>query len=163
MENYQPPYEYVLDSSALFDLKRQYPERIFPGVWEKFNELCSRKQIVAPREVLFEIQKGNDELLDWADTYSHIFIEPIEEKEFDLIQQILDFYPPEIITKNSVGKPWADPFVIACAKHYNIRIIQHEITDPKQYKIPSIAKKLDVHCDRLTDLFEREGWTFIAE
>jgi hypothetical protein len=162
VESYQPPYEYVLDSSALFDLKRLYPEKVFPGVWEKFNELCEKKSIIAPREVLFEIQKGNDELLEWIKNYPDIFIEPTEEKEFDLIQQVLTFYPPEIITKNSTGRPWADPFVIACAKHYNIRIIQHEVSDPNQYKIPAIAKKLDIHCHRLVDFFDREGWMFIS-
>ncbi len=160
MEVYQRPYEYVLDSSALFDLKRYYPEKIFRGVWSKFNEMCSKQLIVAPREVLIEIRKGNDELIEWAIKYENIFLEP-EEEEYNLLQEVLALYPPEIITKYSTGRPWADPFVIACAKHYNIRIIQHENFDP--YKIPAIAQKFHLHCHRLIDFFDRESWTFVHE
>ena len=57
MSAYQPPYQYVIDSSALFDLKNQYPQQIFKGLWDSFNEMCRQQQIVAPREVLREIKR----------------------------------------------------------------------------------------------------------
>jgi hypothetical protein len=163
MSGYQVPYEYSLDSSALFDLKRQYPGQVFPGVWDNFNEMCGRKSIIAPREVLNEIKKGNDELIEWAEEYSDIFLEPTED-EYEIMQEILlGYYPPEIISKYGTGRPWADPFVLASAKYHNLYIIQHEVTDPNQYKIPAIAKRLGVNCIRLVELFERESWQFISE
>ncbi|MBS4065458.1 MAG: DUF4411 family protein, partial [Chitinophagaceae bacterium] len=72
---YQNPYQYLLDSSALFDLKRDYPISIFPSLWDSFNNLCQNKIIVAPREVLREIKKGNDELVEWAHNFDEIFLE----------------------------------------------------------------------------------------
>ena len=72
------PYQYVIDSSALFDLKNNYPERIFGKLWELFNEMFERKQIVAPLEVYKEIKKGDDELVEWAEEYKDNFLEPCD-------------------------------------------------------------------------------------
>jgi hypothetical protein len=154
------PYQYVIDSSALFDLKELYPEKIFSGVWERFNEMCHNKLIVAPREVLREIKRGNDHLIDWAQSYEHMFLEPTEDEQL-LNQEILNHYPKDVIAKYGT-RPWADPLVISCAKFYNLPIIQHETNDPNQYKIPSIARKFGVTCLRLVKFFEDEEWEFRA-
>lgn len=150
------PYQYVIDSSALFDLNKQYPKTIFPSVWDNFNEMCEQKLIVAPREVLREIKGGEDELLEWAEEYEYIFLEPCEQ-EFEINQSILKQYPPEILLKYSV-RPWADPLVISCAKFYGLPIIQHETGG--QYKIPFIAKQLDLACLRLVQFFDEARWKF---
>lgn len=154
----KPPYQYVIDSSALFDLKNLYPEGIFPSVWERFNDMCKEKLIIAPREVLREIKKGNDDLLEWAELHEEIFLIP-EEEELLLNQSIISLYPQTVILKYST-RPWADPLVIACAKHYGLPIIQHETNDPNQYKIPAVAKKFDILCLSLVDFFKEEGWSF---
>ena len=152
------PYQYVIDTSALFDLKDQYPERIFPGDWDQFNDMVEQKLIIAPREVLREIKKGNDELIEWAEGHIHNFLEPTDA-EFFLVQEILKTYPQAILDKYST-RPWADPFVIACAKHYGLPIIQHENNDPNQYKIPTVAKKYNLKCQRLIEFFDDENWSF---
>lgn len=36
--------------------------------------------IIAPREVLREIKKGNDELVEWAEEYEDNFLEPTDEE-----------------------------------------------------------------------------------
>lgn len=152
------PYQYVIDSSALFDLKNQYPERIFPGVWDQFNIMVEDKLIIAPREVLREIKKGNDELLEWAEKYIDNFLEPTDEEYF-LVQEIMKTYPQSILDKYST-RPWADPFIIACSKHYGLPIIQHENNDPNQYKIPTIARKYNLKCQTLIEFFDDENWSF---
>ena len=158
MSAYQPPYQYVIDSSALFDLKNQYPDRIFTGLWESFNEMCKERLVVSPREVLREIKRGNDDLLQWAQDYGDIFLEPCEN-ELSINQHLFEQYPKEIIAKYST-RPWADPLVIACAKHYRLTIIQQETNDRNQYKIPSMAAKIDVKCIKLVEFFEDQNWQF---
>jgi hypothetical protein len=147
-----------MDSSALFDLKEHYPERIFPGLWENFNEMCSQLLVVAPREVLREIKKGNDELLEWAEAFPDFFLEPTDD-EVKIIQDLYKIYPKEIIAKYST-RPWADPLVIACAKHYRLPIIQHETNDRNQFKIPPVATMLGVRCIRLVHFFDDQDWQF---
>jgi hypothetical protein len=158
MAGIKPPYQYVLDSSALFDLRKMYPQHIFPGLWDRFNEMCNQKQIVSTREVFREIKKGNDELIPWAEQFEEIFLEPCED-ELIITADILKYYPDNILAKYST-RPWADPLVVSCAKYYSLPIIQHEVVDANQFKIPPIAKKVGVSCLRLTDFFQDEGWQF---
>lgn len=158
MSRLRPPYQYVIDSSALFDLKNNYPLNIFPALCDRFNEMCDQQQIVSTREVLREIRRGNDELVGWAEAYEENFLEPCEE-EMELVAKLLELYPSRIREKYSTT-PWADPFVICCAKYYSVPIIQHEVVDASQFKIPPMAKKAGVKCMRLIEFFEDEGWQF---
>jgi hypothetical protein len=158
MSPLQPPYQYVIDTSALFDLKGKYPERIFGRLWEYFNEMCARQQVIAPREVLREIQRGDDELIPWADGNTEMFLEPCDA-EAGIIQQLLPRYPADIQRKYST-RPWADPMVIACASHYRLPIIQQETNDANQYKIPPMAKPFGVKCLTLVNFFDEQGWQF---
>src|SRR5438876_11179440 len=96
------PYQYVIDTSALIDLKDQYPEKIFPGLWERFNEMCNQEKIIAPREVLREIKRGDDELLEWAEIYNHIFLEPCDS-EIAILQEVLSSYSEKAKQKNNSG------------------------------------------------------------
>lgn len=107
---FEEPYKYVIDSSALFDLKRNYPPATFPGVWDKFNKMCDKLKIISVREVYNEIKRGSDWLLDWADKYEKIFLKPTLEE-----QNILDYLQNKYINfvdANS-DRPTADPFIIA--------------------------------------------------
>src|SRR5215211_1013273 len=100
------PYQYVIDSSALFDLRRYYRLSTFKTLWDNFNEMCLNSQIVAPREVLREIHNGNDELITWSDQYDYMFLEPCEE-EFNIVSEIVQKFPKP--SELMSIKPWADP------------------------------------------------------
>lgn len=153
----KPPYQYVIDSSALFDLRRQYPRRVFGGLWERFEEMCDNQQIVAPYEVLREIKNGQDELYEWSKERDNIFLEPCEE-EYSIVQEIVSKY--NCGEKLYSTKPWADPFVISCAKYYGLPIIQHELLEGNRVKIPLIAKAYKLNCLTLVKLFDEENWFF---
>jgi hypothetical protein len=155
----KPPYQYVIDTSALIDLKNQYPESIFVGVWNRFNSMCEEGQIISPREVLREIKKGDDELVKWAEDYEEVFLEPTEN-EILILQKVMAYYPINIIEKYST-RPWADPLVIASAKHYGLTIIQQEQGSLNQFKIPSVAAHFGIKCVRLLEFFQDEGWQFV--
>src|SRR5215217_5824593 len=108
-----PPYQYVIDSSALFDLRKSYRQTTFKSLWDNFNFLCQQSQIIAPREVYREINNGTDELIPWSREYEHIFLEPCEE-EFKIAAEVVVRFPKP--SELNSMRPWADPFVIACAK-----------------------------------------------
>ena len=90
--------------------------------------------------------------------YDENFLEPCEE-EMELVSEVLLLYPPQILQKYSTSI-WADPFVISCAKYYSLPIIQHEVVDANQFKIPAIAKKMGLKCLRLVEFFDDEAWEF---
>lgn len=158
MARLQPPYQYVIDTSALIDLYKQYPRRIFSGLWTRFEEMCNEKLIIAPKEVLSELRRQDDDLLQWAKDNGDIFLEP-SENEVLILARIFEVYPPQIIAKYDTT-PWADPLVIACAAHYRLGIIQHESNDSNQYKIPPVARIFGVPCIRLVEFFDEQGWEF---
>ena len=152
---FKDPYKYVIDSSALFDLKKNYSPTVFKGLWNRFNKLCDDEVIISVREVYNEIKRGSDWLVDWADQHEKIFLEPATVVEFKLIGELQE-KEPSWIDINS-DKPKADPFVIACAKTNNFIIIQHENLNSN---LPRIAKGLELKCFRLQEFFESEKWEF---
>ncbi len=152
---FNDPYKYVIDSSALFDLKKNYSPIVFKGVWEKFNKLCDDEIIISVREVYNEIKRGDDWLIDWADHHDKIFLEPTTIEEFKLIGELQERNPSWIDLYSD--KPSADPFVIACAKTKKLIIVQHELSNRN---LPKIAKELGLTCYRLQELFEAEKWEF---
>lgn len=152
---FDDPYKYVIDSSALFDLKKNYSPTVFKGLWDKFNKLCDDEVIVSVREVYNEIKRGSDWLVEWADQHGKIFLEPTSVEEFRMIGELQEKEPSWIDVYSD--KPAADPFVIACAKTKNLIIVQHELSNRN---LPRIAKELGVTCYRLQELFETEKWEF---
>lgn len=152
---FEDPYKYVIDSSALFDLKRGYSPTVFKGLWEKFNKLCDDEIIISVREVYNEIKRGSDWLVDWADEHSKIFLEPKTIQEFRLIGELQEKNPSWIDQYSD--KPAADPFVIASAVTKKLIIVQHELLNRN---LPKIAMEQGVTCIRLQELFETEKWEF---
>ncbi len=151
---FEDPYKYVLDTSALIDLKRNYPPKIFKGVWDKFNKACDDLIIISTREVLNEINRGSDYLTDWVKDYEKIFFIPTAE-ELKLVGLLQDKYP-NWIDYNS-DRPSADPFIIASAHFKKLTILTHELPHKN---LPKVAKDYKLECVTLTQLFEIEKWEF---
>lgn len=55
---------YCIDTSALIDLNRMYSRDIFPTLWRRLGDLVKSGRLFAPLEVLREVEKGDDELVD---------------------------------------------------------------------------------------------------
>jgi len=152
---FEDPYKYVIDTSALVDLKMHYRPTVFKGVWEKFNKLCDDEVVISVREVLNEIKRGSDWLVEWAEQRPKVFHIPSTTAELHLIGELQE-KNPYWIDPNS-DKPSADPFVIACAVINNLIIVQHETPNKN---LPRIAREQGITCIRLQDLFEAEKWEF---
>lgn len=151
---FDDPYKYVLDTSALIDLKKNYPPKIFKGVWDKFNKACNDLTIISTREVLNEVNKGSDYLTDWVKDYEKIFFIPSIE-ELELVGLLQEKYP-YWIDPNS-DRPSADPFIIASAYYNKLIILTHELS---HRNLPRVAKDYKLECITLTKLFEIENWEF---
>lgn len=58
---------YVIDTGALIDLwRRRYPRDVFRTLWNKIEEMIRTGELIAPQEVLVELQRQHDELSAWA-------------------------------------------------------------------------------------------------
>jgi len=147
-----PAPEYVLDTSALIDLKNEYPEKSFPSLWMKFNALCEVDLIISAREVRKEIEEGSDQLPAWVKARPSMFLAPTPE-EARLVGSLQAQYPNWVDPTGT--KPMADPFVLAMAKVRGIPLISHD----KKHLL-HVARKMNVECIRIPQLIALQGWQF---
>ncbi len=154
---------YVLDSSPLIALFRHYyPER-FPSLWEKYDSMTSEQSIISVREVLNEIDGQGDRLSQWAKDHRPFFTLPTAE-ELDFVAEIFKVKHFQALIRKKerlVGKPVADPFVIAkAAKTQNGCVVTQEIKKENAAQIPNVCDHFHIPCMNLEVFMAKEDWTF---
>ena len=153
---------YVFDSSVLINLFRNYYRRIFPSLWQRFDDYVATGRIVSVREVLNEITDREDTLAEWARGHRDIFFQPsIEELAF--ISEIFRVGHFQALVRNEErlkGKPVADPFVIAKARDIQGCVVADGLLKPNAARIPNVCEHFGVAWLSLEGFMERENWTF---
>jgi len=160
---------YCIDTSSLIEMKDKYPKDIFPSVWQKIERLCKESRLIAPIEVLKEIEQVDDELKRWAKKkeIKKTFIKP-DKYQTERMKEILVKYPflagPEKLGSN------ADPWLIALTieKNYkeqtelfqNRYIVVTEESKVRKERIPIACKDYNIECINLLELFKKEKWKF---
>jgi hypothetical protein len=151
---------YSIDTSSLIELKR-FARDVFPGVWEKVEELISSGRLVAAEEVRREIERGDDELVRWAKQHRGLFRKPDEAQILAAQQALADF--PNLVDPSKEG-PDADPFVVALAKAGNEMPLLPKpytvVSQERRRAIPQACSRYGIECITLIEMFRREGWSF---
>ena len=149
-------YKYAVDTCSFTHLGRSYPSDIFPGVWEKVEELISDQLICSVDEVYFEIMAQDDNLSDWAKRRHHIFL-PIDEHIQRHVKGILQTHSNLLdLKKNKSG---ADPFLLGVAMVHGCVVVTEEKPSggPERSKIPDVCKHYGIECIRSLEMLRREG------
>lgn len=119
-----PEYSYCIDTNALIDLwRRLHPPDIFPSLWEKIEALIHDGRFIAPREVLNELEKVDDDLLKWAKKHRTIFRD-LEIDQQEHVKDRLSIFPNLVDIDKTI--PDADPFVIALAMTESSTVVTSE-------------------------------------
>ena len=158
---------YIIDSCSLMELNRHNPIDVFPSVWKKIEDLVNKELLVAPKEVLNEINEGDDKLAKWAKKQSKLFREPTKE-QINIVKKILAEFP-SLIKENS--KYDADPWVIALAVELTTSsqktlapikriVVTEEKLRGNKIKIPYVCQKYEIESIDVIDMFRIEGWKF---
>lgn len=159
---------YCIDTSALISLwKRTYSPDVFRSLWKNLENLISQGRLIAPREVLNELEKygdKDDELLKWAKRHRGMF-EDLDYNQLNLVQDILKHFPNLVDANKTI--PDADPFVIALAMAKRWTVITSEqptnlTANPSaRPKIPNVCEYFNVKCYYdLLEFFREEKWEF---
>ena len=126
--------------------------------------MLSNGDIILVRESYNEIMKLNakDRPAKWAKENRKLFSTPsIEELQF--VNEIFSIsHFQQLIEKKKIlsGRPVADPFVIAKAKHENAIVVTEEVYKENAAKIPNVCKHFKIECINLEDFMQRENWQF---
>ncbi|TKJ44335.1 hypothetical protein CEE36_00930 [candidate division TA06 bacterium B3_TA06] len=173
---------YCIDTAPLIDLyRRKYPPDIFPGVLIEIETLVKEGVLVAPRQVLRELEdyeerkkreeqtEEPDKLLEWAKRHKKMFINPDESENnymgiaTQIINEIIPGYGKTLVDEEK-EKEDADPFVIALAKLRGWVVINSESSNPPNLnarpKIPDVCAYHKVECIDLLEFFRRQKWVF---
>ena len=154
---------YVLDTSPLSALFRNfYPSR-FPTLWTQFDALVADGRLNSTREVLREIDEGPIESLrDWSQNHQALFPTPTAEEAAAVAQIYAIQHFQQNIEQQKLlkGGRNADPFVVAKAMTDGNTVVTMEILKPHAAKIPNICDHFGVPCLTLEEFMEAENWQF---
>lgn len=151
---------FSIDTSAILDgWTRHYPREAFPGLWRHLEEMIRSGDLRASEEVMYELEKKEDEAFAWASAQDNFFV-PMDDKVQDAVSEILAAHPRLLDTRR--GRSGADPFVIALARVRGCVVItgEHRSGSLERPKIPDVCHAIDVESISLLDLIRREGWVF---
>lgn len=158
---------YIIDTSSLVKLNRENPIDVYPSVWKKLEELIASARLIAPKEVLNEITKNDDQLTKWAKKHRKMFKEPTK-KQIDFVQKILKDHPSLIdVDRQFDADPWVIALAVEMANSSQQTLFQVKrivVTEEKirgnRETIPFISKELSIEAIDLITMFRIEGWTF---
>jgi Domain of unknown function (DUF4411) len=157
-----PTRVYCLDTSAILHAwRRDYPPDTFPTLWTRLEELIADGQIIAPDEVVLELERGGDEIHDLAQGQEGLSVEPDGEAQA-VVQEIVDRWP-EFVPEESHDGIWADPYVIAVASVTGATVVTGEVlagANARKPKIPNVCHALGIAHTTLLGVLRAEGLTF---
>jgi hypothetical protein len=151
---------FSLDTSAILDgWVRYYPPASFPALWDKLADLIAKGHLKATEEVLFELKKVDDDLVQWCRKQDALFV-PIDEPIQIKVAEILHEHPN--LVDAGKGRSGADPFVIALAELRHGAVLSSEAETGKLLKprIPDVCRARGISCGNILYLIQQEKWTF---
>jgi hypothetical protein len=169
---------YIIDSSSLIEIKRRYPRRTLPGIWNDLHALCLADQLIAPIEVKGEILFRDDELKRWTDDHDKIF-QATDYAVIEKTREVLSIFP-EMSDFNSQNNAQADPFLIGLALVHTdpaqhrlskreVIVVSEETSDLEKNpklpfsqikKIPDACNHFKLKCINHLEMFKMEGFWF---
>lgn len=153
---------FCTDTSALiYGWREAYPPDVFASVWDGIGQLASNGILIAPEEVLLELERREDELYQWARSHRSMFAQPdiVVQQEVKKIVNRWPTFIPEI----SPDGAWADPYVIALATVRRAVVVTAEKpvgANARRPKIPNVCYALNIPCTDLLGLLRSQGWNF---
>lgn len=157
-----------MDTSALIHMKMYYPRDVFASLWENMENLTTVGRLVCPQQVFEELEKKDDELLEWAKIHKSTFRE-VDAEQIRIVRGILARFPELVDAQKTTEE--ADPFVIALAiyggeqrtlwEQKHVVVSEEKPSGPGgRPKIPDVCKSYDVEHLLLIELFREENWKF---
>jgi metal-dependent amidase/aminoacylase/carboxypeptidase family protein len=151
---------YSIDTSAILDAwVRGFPPDVVPGLWKQLEELIDNGQLIATEEVLYELEKKEDDAYEWAKNHENMFILTDERIQLVVIEILRNHKKLIDTRKNRSG---ADPFVIALAKVEGCGVVTGEkpTNRPDRPKIPDVCRAIDIPCINILQLCREQKWVF---
>lgn len=156
---------YVIDSSSFIDAKnRYYAFDIAPKFWTSLVDRANRSQIESIDRIKGELDKGKDELSDWADSeFKNFFASTNDIAVITQYGKIMDWVNAqsrylEAAKAEYAGDP--DGWLIAYSCVNKRVLVTQEVSDlsaRKKVKIPDVCQPFGITCINTFELIRRLG------
>ena len=153
---------YCIDTSAWLDgWARDYPQEVFPSLWDNLADSIKAGVLKCSEEVYVEIEKKDDGLHDWLKARKQVLV-PIDEEIQATVLELLTAYPRLVDTHRNRSQ--ADPFVVATAERLGRDTVVVTGEKPRGKldtpKIPDICEVRGLRCITFLDMLRELGWKF---
>jgi hypothetical protein len=151
-----PPYRYIIDTCSILSQKSDEPHRrtVYSTLWQNIDEMVMSKSIVICSEIEDEVE--DDSLKQWLQ-HNGCEVLPVDSVVQQNVVKIVNEHP-ELLSFSNM-KSSGDAFLIATAMKYQIAVVTEENKDSPK-KIPKICAAYNIPCFNVTELAEKEGWSF---
>ena len=161
---------YLLDSNVFIQAKNmQYPFDVFPGFWDWLRRDIEAGIIASINPIWQELNKGNDDLLDWANGCKQCgcFLPVDDISTQTKYSEVASWtFSSERIFKPTAQSEFlaiADSWLVAKAATINATIVTHETYDAyckTRVKIPNACVAFNVEYINVIELTRRLGVKF---
>jgi hypothetical protein len=135
-------------------------------LWDFLEAMIANGQLIAPREVLRELEKGDDDIYKWAKGQTSAFVD-LSPELGAVLAEIVAGVPGLANQMTLRTSPYADPVLVALAL-LNIRsgktdcvvVTQEKTSATGALKIPNICLKYQIKSIPLLDMVRLEGLRF---
>ena len=144
--------QYLLDANVFIEASRRYyAYDIAPKFWTSLIDLVSSDRICSIERVRSELERGNDELSDWAKENSSAMFESTDRKDVvDCFSKIMIWVQSQTQFTDAAKSEFArvaDGWLVAFAKVEGYVIVTHEVLKPEaraRVLIPNVCQKFGV-------------------
>jgi hypothetical protein len=154
------PPTYVLDANVLIQAAREfYAFDLVPAFWDKLLDLASNGRVLSIDRVKFELDRGNDELKDWANRAFHHCIASTQQADvLESYREIMEWAQAQTQYRDGAKAEFADEknadaWLVAYAKAKGCTIVTREQPAPEsrtKIKIPDVCRAFEIE---FVDLF----------
>jgi len=161
---------YLLDADVFIQAKNHYYTlEICPGFWESLILENAKNTVFSIDRVKAELDKGNDELKDWAnDTAPETVFKKTDDKDvIDWFRKIVNWVqnePQYFQEAKAAFAAGADPWLIAYAKANDLILVTLEVHAPdakKKVPIPNVGLKFDVKSVNTFEMLTEQQTRFV--
>ena len=158
---------YIIDTSSLIELNKHNPMDVYPGVWQKMEQLINNGRLLAPKEVFHEIGNIDDQLHSWTKDQNKLFVEPTPT-QIKIVKDILEKFPALIdINRKYDSDPWVIALTVELINDPQMKLITIKhivVTEEKlrgnRIRIPFVCQEYKIESLDIIGMFREEGWKF---
>lgn len=160
---------YLLDSDTLIQAKDEnYPFDVCPGFWDWLDRENAAKRVMSVVAIKQELERGTDELSEWAKERGEEFFLPVDERSSGAMAAVAGWVQAGDFRDDAkrIFLAGADPWLIAHALAHGHTVVTREVHvegEKRKVKIPTVCKALNVPCMRTLEMLRKEGVQFVLK